>query len=133
MRVTTPLKQRGLTLVEIVVVILVIAVLAAIAVPSMIRARQRKMASTVLNEARMLDAAKSSYGLENNKSGTTAPAFADLTPYLKAGGHLSTHGGKDSLGYNVILGSYVAPLRINPATQTALTAVADTTFWGPYS
>lgn len=97
------------------------------------RANLRSQATTVLNEARMLDAAKDQWALENKKQATDVPSFSDLVPYLKAGSKLATSGGKDSLGNLFILGTVGKGLRVSPATKDALKdATGGDAFWGPY-
>ena len=125
-------KQGGFTLVEIMIVVAIIGLLAAIAVPSFIRARQRAQATTVLNEARQLDAAKDQYALENNKTSIT-PVFADLTPYLKAGSKLVGNGGLDSMGGSFTIGTVNENVRVAAGTQSTLSAATGAGFWGPYS
>jgi len=98
------------------------------------RANQRTQASTVLNEARQVDAAKDQYALENNKRGSMTPTFSDLTPYLKAGSKIATNGGKDSLGNPFDIGRIDDRLRVSPATKETLKdTTGGDTFWGPYS
>ncbi len=117
-----------------VALIPMIGLMSAIAVPSFIRARSRAQASTVLNEARQLDAAKDAYALENSHTGTDKADFADLTPFLKAGSKLSTNGGSDSLGGAFRIGTIQERLRVSPQTQETLSAATGgATFWGPYS
>ncbi len=127
-------KKGGFTLVEIMIVVAIIGLLAAIAVPSFIRARTRAQATTVLNEARQVDAAKDQYALENNKTGTVTPAFSDLTPYLKQGSHLATNNGADTLGNAFVINAVNTNVEVSPTTQSSVSAATGgTTFWGPYS
>ncbi len=122
------------TLVEIMIVVAIIGLLAAIAVPSFIRARQRAQASTILSEARQLDAGKDQYALENSKTGTAAVSFSDLTPYLKAGSKLAGAGGSDALGNAFVIGDVSSRLQVSATTQSSLSAATNGgTFWGPYS
>ena len=127
-------SQGGFTLVEIMIVVAIIGLLAAIAVPSFMRARMRAQATTVLNEARQLDAAKDQYALENNKIGTVAPGFADLTPYLKAGSKLATNSGNDTMGNAFAIGAVSARLTVSSTTKNNTSdATGGDAFWGPYS
>jgi hypothetical protein len=107
--------------------------LAGIAVPSFVRARLRSQATTVLNEARLLDAAKDQYALENNKKGDVIPSMVDLTPYLKAGTNLAVTG-KDTLGGTFTLGNITTHLKVDEQTKkTVSEATGGDAFWGPYS
>ncbi len=126
-------NQKGFTLVEIMIVVAIIGLLAAIAVPSFMRARMRAQASTILNECRQVDGAKDQYALENSKTGTVTPAWADLTPYLKASSKLADSNGKDSVGNAFTIANIQTRLQVAAATKTALSTAADDTFWGPYS
>ena len=131
-------NRKGFTLVEIMIVVAIIGLLAAIAVPSFIRARERSQATTILNECRMMDAALDQWALENNKKAGDVFAFADLSPYLKAGSKLATNAGLDSLGGDLLsvlaLTGTGGEVRANTTTKDALSnATGGDTFWGPYS
>ncbi len=93
----------------------------------------RAQASTILNECRQVDGAKDQYALENSKTGTVTPAWADLTPYLKASSKLADSNGKDSIGNAFTIANIQTRLQVNAATKTSLSTAADDTFWGPYS
>jgi len=67
-------------------------------------------------------------------TGTVAPAFADLTPYLNPGSKLAINGGRDSLGNPIEIGDMSERVRVSPETQQQLEpATGGETFWGPYS
>lgn len=129
--------KGGFTLVEIMIVVAIIALLAAIAVPSFLRARLRSQATTVLNELRMIDAAKDQYMIENNRSAVTTFTAAMLAPYLKQGsalqnalqdGSATRLGGDATITYNngATLPSVSVP-------QAMLDVAPADTFWSPYS
>ena len=128
---TRPLKQKGFTLVEIMIVVAIIALLAAIAVPGFLRARKRSQASRILNDLRMIDAAVDQYAIETNRSTNFVVGTTDWTNYLK----------KNSMLYNTgksLLGSAYGPQTVDtipqvPASDLAvLSDVASTGFWSPY-
>src|SRR6476619_1061148 len=87
-----PLKQKGFTLVEIMIVVAIIALLAAIAVPGFLRARKRSQASRILNDLRMIDAAVDQYAIETNRSTNFVVGVADWTNYLKKNSMLYNSG-----------------------------------------
>ena len=121
---------------NILIMAVVLGFLAAIFVPALVPGRQRQsaIASTILNEARQIDAAKHSETQARGLTGTNAVTFTDLTPYLKAGSKLAMSGGSDSLGNAFILGDVSTQIRVSPATKSSLSpSTGGDTFWGPYS
>jgi prepilin-type N-terminal cleavage/methylation domain-containing protein len=128
-------KKSGFTLVEIMIVVAIIALLATIAVPNFLRSRKRAQATAVLEEIRLVDGAKDTYAIENNKSGGDDASFALLVPYLKPGSRLANSGGNDIFGNKIGLTTVDGPVTVDPATL----AEFDTTvipnpdsFWGSY-
>ena len=126
-------KSRGaFTLVEIMIVVAIIALLAAIAVPNFLRARKRSQATRILEDLRILDHAINQYSIDNTKGSDTNPAFADLLPYLKNGTPLAATGAD-------VFGNSYGPFTVDSLPQvpaaafTALSDVADASFWSPYN
>jgi len=124
-------KRAGFTLVEIMIVVAIIALLAAIAVPGFLRARKRSQASKILNDLRMIDSAVDQYAIETGKKSGDPIAVTDWTNYIK----------KDTVLYNTGQDLFGDPygtqtvdsLPAAPANAwSALSDVADTTFWSPY-
>ena len=128
---TLPLRQKGFTLVEIMIVVAIIALLAAIAVPGFLRARKRSQASRILNDLRMIDSALDQYAIENNKKSNVPVGTADWTSYIKKGSPLYNTG-------NSLLGTaYGAQTvdtipRVTTTDYAVLSDVASTGFWSPY-
>jgi prepilin-type N-terminal cleavage/methylation domain-containing protein len=124
-------RNRGFTLVEIMIVVAIIALLAAIAVPGFLRARKRSQASRILNDLRLIDSAVDQYAIETNKLSGATVAVTDWTNYLKKGSVLYTSGAD-------IFNSTYGPQNVDslpsvPASsKAALSDVADTSFWSPY-
>lgn len=78
-------KNKGFTLVEIMIVVLIIGILLAIAVPNFIRARESSRAKTCVANLRQIEASKEQWAMEEKKGATDTPVQADLTPtYIKA-------------------------------------------------
>ena len=124
-------RRGGFTLVEIMIVVAIIALLAAIAVPGFLRARKRSQASRILNDLRLIDSAVDQYAIETNKASGATVAITDWTNYLKKGSVLyNTAADLFSQSYG---SQTVDSLPHVPAsTKTALSDVADTSFWSPY-
>lgn len=96
---------RGFTLVEIMVVVAIIALLAVIAIPNTIRARKRAQASRILEDLRLIDAAKDQYALEYNKPGNAVLVWSQVQLYLKPNSGLYDSGGKDLFGHAFEIGA----------------------------
>jgi prepilin-type N-terminal cleavage/methylation domain-containing protein len=133
-------RRGGFTLVEIMIVVAIIALLAAIAVPSFLRARKRSQATTALETARLIDAAKDQYAIENGKSSPTTPNWNDLFPYVKAGSSLYIALAANTIPVDVMQHSFVMnaidiPPQVSSLTEAALSDVLpnpSTSFWGSY-
>ena len=125
-------KRAGFTLVEIMIVVAIIALLAAIAVPGFLRARKRSQASKIINDLRLVDAAVDQYAIERGKKTDDPVLVADWTAYVKKDTNLYTTGA-DLLG-NAFGDQTVDMIpKVPQASYDALSDVADSTYWSPYS
>jgi prepilin-type N-terminal cleavage/methylation domain-containing protein len=129
------IRRAGFTLVEIMIVVGIITVLASIAIPNILRGRNRAQATQVLQDLRIIDAAIDQYAIETNKSPGAFVSWTDVTPYMKAGTRLAQSGGRDILG-NTFSGEYRVDsdfaVLVAPQTFSALSTVAPAAFWSPY-
>jgi prepilin-type N-terminal cleavage/methylation domain-containing protein len=128
-RLTT--KHAGFTLVEIMIVVAIIALLAAIAVPGFLRARKRSQASKIINDLRMIDGAVDQYAIETAKKGGDPVAVVDWTNYIKKDTTLYVTG-QDLFGQDYGTQTVDSLPSVPSVTKTALSDVADATFWSPY-
>lgn len=72
-------KNKGFTLVEIMIVVLIIGILLAIAVPNFIKARETSRNRTCVANLRQIEAAKEQWAMETGQAATAVPTAADLT------------------------------------------------------
>lgn len=78
-------KNKGFTLVEIMIVVAIIGLLAAIAIPNFVRARTTSQMNACVNNLRLIDAAKQQWALEQHQGTGDTPTSTDLQPYLGHG------------------------------------------------
>ena len=76
-------RSRGFTLVEIMTVVAAIAILAALAIPSLLKARNEAQAKACIANLRAIDAAKQIWASETKAAATVAPTAAALLPYFQ--------------------------------------------------
>lgn len=76
-------KNRGFTLIEIMIVVGIIALLVATVVPSMVRARESSQLSSIRNNLRVIHDAKAQWALERRQGSSAEPVEADLQPYMQ--------------------------------------------------
>jgi type IV pilus assembly protein PilA len=77
-------KNKGFTLVEIMIVVVIIGLLASMAIPAFQKVRSNSQDKAVLNNARQLSAAIDQYYLENGVSTVILSDLIGPTTYIKA-------------------------------------------------
>ena len=125
-------RNRGFTLVEIMIVTAIIALLAAIAVPGFLRARKRSQGVSVLTDLRLIDGAMDQYALEYNKAANVPIPIAAWKMYIKPGSRLYNTGANifgDAYGDQTLGTLPPVPSK----TWDALTEVCDASFWSPHT
>lgn len=124
-------RERGFTLVEIMIVVAIIALLVAIAVPGFLRARKRTQAGSVREDLRLIDSAMDQYGLEYGRPGNSTIPVAAWKLYLKSGSRLYSSGASifgDVYG-DQVLG--VLPT-VPSSVYDSFSDVTDASYWAPY-
>jgi prepilin-type N-terminal cleavage/methylation domain-containing protein len=131
--------RHGFTLVEIMIVVAIIATLAAIAVPGFLRSRKRAQATTIINDARIIDAAMDQYGIENHKKNTDTVTSASLKGYLKPNTRLYALAAAgadltDIFGNSYNYTTFDRGVQVNGSTTASFADVIDdgSAFWGTY-
>jgi prepilin-type N-terminal cleavage/methylation domain-containing protein len=77
-------KNKGFTLVEIMIVMAIVAVLAAIAIPNFFRVRSTANQNACIHNLKTVDGAKDMWALMEGRSGTATPTWGNLiTDYIK--------------------------------------------------
>ncbi len=75
------MKQRGFTIIELMIVVLVIGILTAVAIPQWAHARESSRSKVRLQNCREIDEAKEVWIQENGQDADSEPSQADLAPH----------------------------------------------------
>ena len=108
-------REKGFTLVEIMIVVMIIGILLAIAVPNFVRAKENSRAKGCCSNLKQIDGATQQWAIENKKARTDTPVQADIEMYLKAY-PLCPSGGAYTIG----------TIAINPTCSIGTNGDTDT-------
>ncbi|MGD9874391.1 MAG: competence type IV pilus major pilin ComGC [Kiritimatiellia bacterium] len=79
------MKNKGFTLVEIVLVVSIIGMLASIAIPTFIRARRTAQTTSCMNNLRLISSAKEQCALETGKTAGDPVTEAEIADFFRRG------------------------------------------------
>src|SRR5688500_9763718 len=85
MKINTPSRKSGFTLVELMTVVAIIGLLAAIAIPNFVKARTTAQKNACINNLRQIDGAKEQWALEKKQAPDAAIVQDEVDDYIKGG------------------------------------------------
>lgn len=102
------MKNKGFTLIELMIVVAIIAIIAAIAIPNLLRSRMQSNESSAIGNLRTVIGAQVAYNAANSVYTTD---FADLTGATPS--YLDGDWGVAKSGYTFALGGTTANFTAN--------------------
>ncbi|MGB2961753.1 MAG: prepilin-type N-terminal cleavage/methylation domain-containing protein [Candidatus Omnitrophota bacterium] len=91
-------KNRGFTLVEIIVIISIIALIAAVAINGLYKGKQVNARNVCIANLRLIDRVKSLWAIREEKGPEDEPEWSDLVPVYFKKTPVCPEGGKYTIG-----------------------------------
>ena len=108
MKIQSNMKNKGFTLIELMIVVAIIAIIAAIAIPNLLRSRMQSNESSAIGNLRTIVGAEVAYHAANS---TYTASFTDLTGATPS--YLEGDWAVTKSGYNFVLGGTAANFNAN--------------------
>ena len=93
-------RDKGFTLIEIMIVVLIIGILLAIAVPNFMNARETSRAKACVSNLKQIDAAKEQWAMDHDATNGGAVVDSEVNGYIKGGAPHCPSGG--TYTYNAV-------------------------------
>ena len=86
-------NRYGFTLLEIMLVVAIIGLLAVIAIPAVIKARNKSQANVCISNLRQIDSAKEQWAMLTGKRNGSAVVVSEVDEFIKGGNGPSCPAG----------------------------------------